>query len=83
MDKLARFYAERAEGEVGLMVTGGIAPNREGVVAWEDLECRRRPMCGNTRSFLVPYTKPEARLPCKSFTQVATRTLRFVWHLAH
>lgn len=34
MDKLARFYAERAEGEVGLMVTGGIAPNREGVVAW-------------------------------------------------
>lgn len=28
----AEFYAERARGEVGLMVTGGIAPNKEGVV---------------------------------------------------
>jgi len=29
----AEFYAERARGQVGLMVTGGIAPNMEGVVA--------------------------------------------------
>ncbi len=29
----AAFYAERARGQVGLMVTGGIAPNLEGVVA--------------------------------------------------
>ena len=28
----AEFYAERARGQVGLMVTGGIAPNQEGVV---------------------------------------------------
>ena len=28
----AEFYAERARGQVGLMVTGGIAPNKEGVV---------------------------------------------------
>ncbi len=28
----AEFYAERARGEVGLMVTGGMAPNREGGV---------------------------------------------------
>lgn len=28
----AAFYAERAKGQVGLMVTGGIAPNIEGVV---------------------------------------------------
>jgi len=34
MEKLARFYAERAAGEVGLIVTGGISPNLEGVVAW-------------------------------------------------
>ena len=34
MTKLAKFYAERAAGEAGLMVTGGIAPNIEGVVAW-------------------------------------------------
>jgi len=28
----AEFYAERARGQVGLMVTGGISPNKEGVV---------------------------------------------------
>ena len=32
-EKLARFYAERAEGGVGLIVTGGIAPNWSGSLA--------------------------------------------------
>ena len=31
--RLAAFYAERARGGVGLIVTGGIAPNQEGRVA--------------------------------------------------
>lgn len=31
-NRVAAFYAERAEGGVGLMVTGGMAPNREGGV---------------------------------------------------
>ncbi|MEM1217805.1 MAG: NADPH-dependent 2,4-dienoyl-CoA reductase [Bacteroidota bacterium] len=31
--KLAAYFAERARGEVGLIVTGGIAPNRAGWVA--------------------------------------------------
>ena len=31
-NRVAAFYAERARGEVGLMVTGGMAPNREGGV---------------------------------------------------
>ena len=30
MKRLARFYAERARGEVGLIITGGIAPNING-----------------------------------------------------
>ena len=30
--RVAEFYAERARGGVGLMVTGGIAPNPEGGV---------------------------------------------------
>jgi 2,4-dienoyl-CoA reductase (NADPH2) len=30
--RLATFYAERARGGVGLIVTGGIAPNQDGVV---------------------------------------------------
>ena len=32
-EKLAAFYAERAKGEVGLIVTGGISPNIAGWVA--------------------------------------------------
>ncbi|WP_210395910.1 NADPH-dependent 2,4-dienoyl-CoA reductase [Motiliproteus sediminis] len=31
-EKMAAFYAERARGGVGLIVTGGIAPNQQGVV---------------------------------------------------
>ncbi|MGR3315218.1 FAD-dependent oxidoreductase [Roseovarius indicus] len=31
-NRVAEFYATRARGEVGLMVTGGMAPNREGGV---------------------------------------------------
>jgi 2,4-dienoyl-CoA reductase (NADPH2) len=31
-DKLAKFYAARARGGVGMIVTGGIAPNKSGVV---------------------------------------------------
>ena len=34
LDELAAFYAERAKGEVGLIVTGGIAPNNAGRVAF-------------------------------------------------
>lgn len=29
-ERMAKFYAERARGQVGLIVTGGIAPNKEG-----------------------------------------------------
>lgn len=32
-NRVAEFYATRARGDVGLMVTGGIGPNREGSVA--------------------------------------------------
>lgn len=31
-EKAAAFYAERARGQVGLIVTGGISPNQDGVV---------------------------------------------------
>jgi 2,4-dienoyl-CoA reductase (NADPH2) len=32
-ERAAAFYAERARGQVGLIVTGGISPNEEGMVA--------------------------------------------------
>jgi 2,4-dienoyl-CoA reductase (NADPH2) len=31
-ERMAAFYAERAKGEVGLIVTGGVSPNDDGVV---------------------------------------------------
>jgi 2,4-dienoyl-CoA reductase (NADPH2) len=31
LEEMAEFYAERARGEVGLIVTGGISPNKAGV----------------------------------------------------
>ena len=34
MHRLAEFYAQRAAGEAGLFVTGGVAPNRAGVTVW-------------------------------------------------
>ncbi|MGK7295820.1 MAG: FAD-dependent oxidoreductase, partial [Candidatus Wenzhouxiangella sp. M2_3B_020] len=49
-DKLAAYFAERARGGAGLMVTGGIAPNRRGSLApvaskltnrWEVLRHRK------------------------------------------
>jgi len=32
-ERAAQFYAERAKGQVALIVTGGISPNKEGIVA--------------------------------------------------
>ena len=32
MARLAAFYAERARGEAGLIVTGGFSPNEEGLL---------------------------------------------------
>ena len=32
-ERMAAYFAERAAGQVGLIVTGGIAPNREGWVS--------------------------------------------------
>ena len=33
-DRLAAYFAERAHGQVGLIVTGGYAPNRAGWVEY-------------------------------------------------
>jgi hypothetical protein len=30
LDRMASYMAERAKGDVGLIVTGGVAPNKEG-----------------------------------------------------
>ena len=50
MRKLAAFYGERAAGEAGLIVTGGIAPNMSGVVAWEKLHVVRHHVIASSGS---------------------------------
>ncbi|MDG1995250.1 MAG: NADPH-dependent 2,4-dienoyl-CoA reductase [Emcibacteraceae bacterium] len=37
-ERMAAFYAERAKGDVGLIVTGGISPNKEGA-AYDRAQC--------------------------------------------
>ncbi|MEN8720884.1 MAG: NADPH-dependent 2,4-dienoyl-CoA reductase, partial [Oceanococcaceae bacterium] len=48
--KLAAYFAERARGGVGLIVTGGIAPNRQGWVS---------PLAGelSNRVHVLPHRK--------------------------
>ena len=48
--KLAAYFAERARGEVGLIVTGGIAPNRNGWVS---------PLAGelSNKAHVLPHRK--------------------------
>ncbi len=53
-DKLAAYFAERARGQVGLIVTGGIAPNRAGWVA---------PFAGNLPE-VAPGRAPSQGHPC-------------------
>ena len=51
MDKLARFYAQRAAGEAGLMVTGGLPPTAPAWWRGADRECPRRGTRRTTGSF--------------------------------
>ena len=37
-DRMAAFYAERAAGGIGMIITGGIAPNEEGGIVVKDEE---------------------------------------------
>ncbi len=78
LPKLAEYFAERARGGVGLIVTGGFAPNRTGwllpfasklTTAAEARKHRRSPMRCTTRA---------ARSRCRSCTRAATRTTRSV-----
>lgn len=37
LDRMAAYLGERAKGDVGLIVTGGVAPNKEGKIARQSL----------------------------------------------
>lgn len=48
-EKIARYYGERADGEVGLIVTGGVAPNRAGWVFPFSIRLARSSQIGKHR----------------------------------
>jgi 2,4-dienoyl-CoA reductase (NADPH2) len=48
-EKIARYYGERADGEVGLIVTGGVAPNRAGWVFPFSIRLARSSQVGKHR----------------------------------
>ena len=82
-ERMAAFYAERARGGVGLIVTGGIAPNDRGRPmpggARHDHAGRGRQAQGGHRR---PCTRPAARSPCRSCTSAATPTTPSWWRPA-
>ena len=69
MDQLARFYAERARGESGLIVTGGISPNYEGVVAWGGARMMTRRHATKHKAIPEAVHAEGEELSCKFFTQ--------------
>ena len=77
-DRLAEYFAERARGGVGLIITGGYAPNRTGWLlpfgAKLTNASKRAVTAGSPRRF----TTRVERSPCRSCTPAATATSRSV-----
>jgi hypothetical protein len=72
--KLAAFYRERARGGVGLIVTGGISPNRQGWLLPFGGTLNIRATCSTTAASPAPCTRRAARSCCRSCTRDATAT---------
>ncbi len=76
---LAAYFAERARGGVGLIVTGGFAPNIEGWAKPSPARCPRPPRPAGTARSPTPCTPRAARSRCRSCTPAATPTSRSRW----
>jgi 2,4-dienoyl-CoA reductase-like NADH-dependent reductase (Old Yellow Enzyme family) len=77
--KLAAFYRERARGGVGLIVTGGISPNRQGWLLPFGGTLNFLGDVPNHRRVHAPCTRRAARSWCRSCTRAATATSRW-WY---
>ncbi|AQA25092.1 flavin oxidoreductase / NADH oxidase family protein [Rhodococcus sp. MTM3W5.2] len=74
--KLAAYFAERARGGVGLIITGGYAPNRTGwLLPLGPSSPPARPRRCTARS-PTPCTPRAARSPCRSCMPAGTPTSR-------
>lgn len=76
--RLAAFYAERAREGVALIVTGGIAPNAQGVVAQGGAMLTDETQCGWHRQITDAVHAQGAKLRCRSCTPGAT-VISAIW----
>jgi len=67
-ERMAAFYAERARGGVGLIVTGGIAPNPEGAVVGGGGKLTTEEEAAEHRIVTDAVHREGARSPCRSCT---------------
>ena len=64
--KEAAFYSARARGEAGLIITGGIAPNADGLVSSEGGAMYEKAHVRRTARSSMPCMKPAASSACRS-----------------
>lgn len=70
--RLAEFYAERARAGVGLIVTGGIAPNQHGVVHAGASVLDHENQIPHHKIITRAYIRPEGKSHCKFCIRDAT-----------
>ena len=76
-DRLAAYFAERARGGVGLIITGGYAPNRTGWLLPFAAQMLSSSDARRHRRITGRSTTPEARSCCRSCTRDAMPTILF------
>ena len=69
IERIAAYYAERARGGVGLIVTGGISPNIKAGQVLLQQECLMRNMLLSIKKLQKLCTKKEEKSVCKFYIQ--------------
>jgi len=77
--RLEAYFAERARGGVGLIVTGGFAPNIEGWAAPFSGRLTTRAAAARHRPIRLPCTPKAATSRCRSCTRAGTAITRWPW----
>lgn len=69
-EKMAAFYAERARGGVGLIVTGGVSPNWQGWLKPFSIQMTKKSHAKSIGSSQMQYMKRAAKYVCKFYMLV-------------
>ena len=77
IDKIAAYYAERAKGGVGLIVTGGISPNIQGWTGPFAARMSTKNTQTTSKNNRTQFIKKGGRFVCKSYILDAMDTIPF------